>query len=124
MSIREKWGKIKTLLFQERLMVALIIILVSTASFGLGRLSMAQDMRQPVRIVSPAIAGQQTAAQAAPQDPGAITAGSFVASVNGTKYYPVGCSSAGRISDGNKVWFDSEQQAEAQGYTKATNCTF
>lgn len=46
----------------------------------------------------------------------------FLASKNGTKYYPVGCGAASRIKEENKVWFDTEQDAQLQGYTRTTAC--
>jgi len=51
-------------------------------------------------------------------------AGDFVASINGQAYYPKDCASANRIKEENKIWFDSKEEAEAQGYRPAQNCTW
>lgn len=48
--------------------------------------------------------------------------GSFVASRNGTRYYPTSCSGANRIHEVNKVWFETEQEAQNAGFTRATTC--
>ena len=48
--------------------------------------------------------------------------GSFGASVNGTKYYPKGCSGLNRIKAENLIWFTSKEEAESAGYSAATNC--
>lgn len=48
--------------------------------------------------------------------------GSFGASVNGTKYYPKGCSGLNRIKAENLIWFTSEEEAKAAGYSMAANC--
>lgn len=48
--------------------------------------------------------------------------GPFVASKNGKKYYPAGCSAVKRIKDENKIWFDSELSAQKVGLSLATNC--
>ena len=51
-----------------------------------------------------------------------FTGGSFVASINGKNYYPKDCPSAKRIKEENMIWFDSAEEAEADGYTPAKNC--
>lgn len=48
--------------------------------------------------------------------PAASTAGSFVASVNGAKYYFPSCAEVRRIKEENKIWFDSEEEAKESGY--------
>lgn len=50
------------------------------------------------------------------------TTGAFVASKNGTKYYPADCSAVSRIKEENRVWFASEADAKLQGYTRTTTC--
>ncbi len=49
--------------------------------------------------------------------------GRYVASVNGTKYYPLDCSSVSRIKEENKVFFNSQSEAETAGYSKSTTCS-
>ena len=51
-----------------------------------------------------------------------LTSGAYVASKNGTKYYSTGCSGAKRIKDANKVFFETANDAEAQGYSRASGC--
>lgn len=46
-----------------------------------------------------------------------------VASVNSDKYHYEWCSSAGRISEKNKITFSSAQEAETAGFTLAGNCS-
>jgi hypothetical protein len=50
------------------------------------------------------------------------TAHNFVASKNGTKYYPNGCSAANRIKPENQIWFATEEDATLQGYSRTTSC--
>lgn len=50
------------------------------------------------------------------------TSGGFVASKNGTKYFPTSCGSAKTIKEENKVFFQSTSEAESAGYTPAKNC--
>jgi len=46
----------------------------------------------------------------------------YLASKNGTKYYMQNCSGINRILEENKIWFDSEEDAQTQGYTKSSTC--
>ncbi|MCX6813647.1 MAG: hypothetical protein NT078_00220 [Candidatus Azambacteria bacterium] len=50
--------------------------------------------------------------------------GNFLASINGKAYYPKDCAAANRINEENKIWFDTKEEAEAQGYKPAQNCGF
>ncbi len=46
----------------------------------------------------------------------------IVASKSGKRYYYLNCSGVSRIKEENKVYFASEQEAEAAGLTLAANC--
>lgn len=46
----------------------------------------------------------------------------YVASKTGTKYHLPTCAGAKQIKEENKVWFSTKEEAEAAGYTPATNC--
>lgn len=48
----------------------------------------------------------------------------YVGSVNGTKYYPLGCSGAKRIKSENQILFVTMDEAETAGYTKSTTCSY
>lgn len=52
------------------------------------------------------------------------TLGKYLASRSGTKYYPVGCKSADRIKEENRIWFSDIESAENAGYGPASNCNF
>ena len=122
-----------------------IIILSSTASFGLGRLSGSAGDQTPIIIergvgntadfqvetsqnseVKPETASVQKAQSAAIGNIGAPTqnpqTGAFFASKNGTRYYPLGCKAGNRIADKNKIFFATAAQAELLGLTKASGC--
>jgi hypothetical protein len=92
--------------------VVLLLILVSIASFGLGRLSSQAESKSPVVVEM-----HEQAASAS-----VSVEGRYVASQNGSKYHFPWCPSAQRISEQNKVWFDSKEEAERAGYTPASNC--
>lgn len=87
-----------------------ILVLASSASFGLGYLAgrdAGQGSTVTLNIPSSAAPG---------------TAGQVVASKSGTKYYFPGCVGAKAISEQNKVWFVSASAASEAGYTPAMNC--
>ncbi|MBD3238130.1 MAG: hypothetical protein GF332_00625 [Candidatus Moranbacteria bacterium] len=46
----------------------------------------------------------------------------FVASKNGSKYYPIDCKSANRIKQDNKVFYASKQEAEADDKELTSAC--
>ena len=102
-----------------------LIILIGFAGFGLGRLSVIEDNREEVRIEFPEHlsasvlnADKTPAGASAP----ASVQGLLVASKNGSKYHFPWCSGGKRISEKNKIWFDSVDEAKKSGYTPAANC--
>jgi len=115
MSIKDIWQKIKP----QDYLVVLIIILVASASYGLGRLSVLEKNREEVTIsraaavVSPVLADTKV---------NNIEKGFLVASKSGQKYHFPSCAGAAQIADKNKIWFSSYEEAQKAGYTKATNC--
>lgn len=46
----------------------------------------------------------------------------FIASINGGKYYPIGCKAANRIKEENRIWFSSDQEARELGYMPSSQC--
>lgn len=114
MTIAEVRGKCKSLVAQipKDLLIVGILVFSSSASFGLGYLA-GLDTKQEV------LESEQALTTEAEPLTGII---GFVASKNGTKYYPAGCTGADRISLANKVWFASVAAASAAGYTPAANC--
>ena len=48
--------------------------------------------------------------------------GNFLASINGKAYYPKDCTAANRIKEENRIWFNTKEEAESQGYKPAQNC--
>ena len=110
--------------------VVLIIVLVGLSAFGLGRLSALETGRLQVRVLEP---GQQAAVVNVLADGekmkevsrvGEIAnlGGQYVASKKGKRYFFPWCGGAARISDTNKVWFNTKEEAQQAGYTPAGNC--
>jgi len=121
-SIKGFWENIKgavgRVLASRDLFPALLLIAVGVASFGLGRLSVAGEVPEaPAAAIEARVSGAVPPA-AAPE----AVAGGYVASKNSTKYHLPWCSGAQRISEENKIWFASKEEAETAGYTPAGNC--
>jgi len=114
-SINELKNKIKRvveLVERQDIFIVLLLIIVSTTSFGLGRLSAIDESKTPLKINF----------EASQQANIANIVGKYVASKNGTKYHLPWCSGAQRISEKNKIWFKTKEEAENKGYTPASNC--
>lgn len=120
--IPEYTKKVKVWLLKNKtdLFTAAIIFLIGMASFGLGRLSVSLPQKEPMYLEDPILSQGQTASDA--PSPAALKNGSFVASKSGSVYYAVWCSGVSRIREENKVWFQTKEEAKAQGYRPAKNC--
>ena len=115
-------GWIKT--NNRELYLTVVIILVATISFGLGRLSKIREEKTPITIenvaTSTEIIANTTNSQRATLTVGANKI--FVASRNGKKYYYAWCDSAKVIKETNRIWFSTKDEAEKSGYQPAANC--
>lgn len=113
-SIRDKALQIKenTDSWGGDVFVVIIILLVGFGAFGLGRLSNSEEYRPPIRMF------EREQVDIKPIRMG----GKVVASKKGSKYHFPWCTGARAMSESNKVWFDSEKDARAAGYTPAGNC--
>ena len=132
MSISNIGEKIKTLDEgkKERVFVVLLIILLGTASFGLGRLSVISSNKTPIRIENSSGLGENNSIPTLAgggEVKGATTdlssqPGTVFASKTGTAYYYPTCSGAARVSEKNRVWFKDPKDAEKFGLHIATGC--
>jgi len=110
--IAEARGKCKNLVAKipRDILSISVLILASSASFGLGYLAGQEGSVTPLDSPPTALSTVSS------------TTGQFVASKNGTKYYLPSCAGVDRISEANKVWFVSSNAAETAGYAPAANC--
>src|SRR3989344_4297010 len=89
-----------------------IIALSACASFGLGYVA-GRDAAGRGSAISLMIAPADTGETGSPIGAEAKAEGQYVASKNGTKYYLPSCAGAKRISEANKIWFNSIAAAAA-----------
>lgn len=115
----------------EKTYISTVILLVGLGSFGLGRLSVSTKLSSGVVIEKVSSSAENTKSQQAAGvaksqialEPNSTSkAGQYVASKNGSKYYFPWCGGANNISETNKVWFDSVEEAKSKGYSPASNC--
>ena len=89
-----------------------IVFLVAFASFALGRLSALEDARPLVSVST------READTASPMKVGGLV----VASRSGSSYHYPWCAGAAQIAEKNRMWFQSEAEAQRAGYRPAKNC--
>lgn len=101
---------------KKSILLVAVIILMGTASFGLGRLSVkeayADKANQQAQVIVPTFEDLKID----------TSAFKYVASKNGTKYYPIGCKSALRIKEENRVYFADVEEAQNAGLTPTSTC--
>lgn len=112
------------------LFLVFLVLISLCIAFSLGRLSTVLESREPVIIEFPNTptttlrVGEGTTP--VPQTGQALNlvgqAGLLVGSKNSTKYHFPWCSGALRITEANKVYFNSREEARNKGYTPASNC--
>ncbi|HEY4517646.1 MAG TPA: Ada metal-binding domain-containing protein [Candidatus Paceibacterota bacterium] len=107
--------------------LVLVIILVGSASFGLGRLSKIEEEKGSLSISNAVPMQNPFIAAASEGIPSKISQnetleGTYVASRNGKTYTLPTCSGAKAIAEQNKIWFGTKEEAEAAGYRPAANC--
>lgn len=115
------YQKLKSFVHDDTVFAVMMIILVSIASFGLGRLSIIQTSTNVAKTdTTPALQ------QLGPLSTSALERDSLstlvVASRSGTKYHLPDCPGAKQMKAENKIEFSSIEEAKAAGYTPAANC--
>jgi len=125
MSIKDFTQKIKGLSgfrpkplpkLSDDIFIGFLVILVGFGSFGLGRLSKIEGSKTPIQIENAPIASADSTANTSTANT------ELVGSKGGTKYYYTWCSGVSRITPANLIYFASKEEAQARGYTPASNC--
>ena len=112
--------KCKRLAGQKEFVAGIMMILVGATSFYLGRLSSYENLKQKAFFEpAEAVCGSDVNSIS---DSIAPTTGAVVGSKTSDKYHYPWCSGALKISEANKVWFNSTDEARRAGYLPASNC--
>lgn len=128
--------KLKSFLKSHTFLFIVVVTGVALSSFSLGRLSVLHELPDngPIavpRVVpvvpTPQVAGEgvQVVNTATLRSADTVTTSTsfVVASASGTKYHFAHCAGAKKIKEENKLFFKTEAEAQAAGYTLATNCS-
>lgn len=128
------YKKLKSHLGNDAIFMASLLLGVGIVSFGLGRLSVDGNQVPKIHqtqiglisgaltpLVATTAALSNVATVTAPIIPDAETA-RYVGSKSGTKYHLVTCPGAKQIKLENKIYFNTQSEAAAAGYSKAANC--
>jgi hypothetical protein len=116
--------------------IAIVVgfILVAIIAFGAGRLTAPQIVKNPILIDEPTATSSSLNIYGNVSQPISNTVGDsvksptatteqgrpqglFVASKGGKKYHWPWCSWGERIKEENKIWFNSEKEAQTAGYS-------
>ncbi len=108
----------------NRAFIPIFIILVGLGAFGLYKLSIIEKNRVPVTIEMIELpTSTTTSVTKVPEKSSTnIVLGPYVASRGGKTYYPIGCTAAQRLSEKNKIFFQSKEEAERFGYILNKSC--
>ena len=102
----------------RRVYTVLIVILLASASFGLGRLSAGDASRVPVRVVD----GHNGDISAPLNEKKVVPEPSLVADTDGNNYYFLWCDGAARIKENRRRYFTTMAAAAAAGFEPAGEC--
>ena len=138
--------KLKSFILDDITYIAILLIITAVLSFGLGKLSVLQSgggvtgssQAVPIRSIAGPISTSSEETSNKPILPLAISAPAvlqvvsseaqpqknYVASKSGTKYHAMNCSGTKTIKETNKIYFSTEDEAQAAGYTRSANCKF
>lgn len=112
-----EWGKER----EKNILISLALVLGLLIGLGTGLLFKSNQVSpiiidKNIKIGLPAVSENSSVSKKL------IMSGNFVASINGKAYYPANCVAAQRIKEENRIWFNSREEAEADGYRPAQNC--
>ncbi len=120
--------------------LALLLVFVGFGGFLIGRISVVLDgtqgglritekemgygsgMEQQASVLGAAVVSSENLADGVGETAVSPQTGVYVASRNGTVFHLPTCSGAKRISEVNKIWFATKEEALAKGYRPAANC--
>ncbi len=120
---KDKINSLGDTLVRQDIFVVIILFCVAIISFALGYFARGDKSERVPIVASKAFCvnpiTEETTKNTARLAQGTST---IVASKSGSRYYFVWCSGATRISEKNKVYFSSKEDAEKKGYTLASGC--
>lgn len=120
-SINETLEKIKPFYY------LLLILVICSIFFALGRISAVQGGNSPIKITYPNSSETASVLGAVAQNKQSLAISNtesteVIGSKSGKKYYFPWCGTVKRIKPENQIKFSSIEQAKASGFTPGGNC--
>ncbi len=106
---------------ESDIFLTVTIVLVALFSFGVGLLVDLKGDSNSIVIQNPTPVASIQKALVEEKEEKTPEKGSFVGSVNSSKYHHPDCPWAKKISEENRVWFSSENDAQDAGYVPCGN---
>lgn len=117
----------------ERILLIISAILIAGCMYFIGNMTALESRSSEIQIIYPeAIAIQSdknienSKTNTEIQKDNVVkpnsNQGQIIASKNGKRYYYKNCGGVNRIKIENRIYFETEQQAEAKGLTLASGC--
>ena len=97
--------------------VLLLIFVVGSIFFALGRISAIEAKRTPIQISYPSASSTGVVLGAS-----SSTSSEVIGSKTGKKYYFPWCGTLKRVKPENQIHFTSVEEARSAGYLPAANC--
>lgn len=101
----------------ETVLIIALFVIANIASYMIGSSNNIREIVSPV-IITGNVKSYDEAISSLN-----LSSGLVFASKNGAKFYYDNCSGGKSIKTENKIWFETENEAKAAGYTLAANCT-
>lgn len=108
----------------KKIMFAIAIFLITSLSFSIGFITGGKIISRPPLVIDKELIVNLNEESAASDQLTTKGQSLFVASSRGKYYYPVDCSLAQNLSEKNKIYFQSKEEAESRGYIQNTKCEY
>jgi len=120
----------------ERFLLIMSAILVAVSMYFIGNMTALESQSNEIQIIYPdaiALDSNQSNKKAEASNINTeiqkdvisksnSNQGQIIASKNGKRYYYKNCGGVNRIKTENRIYFETEQQAESKGLTLASGC--
>ena len=102
---------------EREIFIVAVMVLGAVTIAGVLRMSYIRSLKPEIKL--------EKGVFSVPFKSGGGETAHFVASKNGTVYYPSSCKAANRIQDNsNKIYFSSSLEAEKAGYAQSSSCSY
>ena len=96
------------------ILLVFILLLVAVVGFALGRVSALNEVKYKIQISNALLPNSG--------EPAGPSRMKFVGSKEGSVYHLLNCPGAKSIRESNKIYFDTQEDAQKAGYKPAANC--